>query len=113
MARYPNLVPPHLCKTPIDVYIDGEDLTPDGGPIQVVVKGLKCNYQDGGQTIINNEQEYVRISGNAYFSGDPFPQINHITQGKVEIFGEFRKIEQGRKHRNPDGTVNFTQIMIL
>lgn len=113
MAKYPNLVPKRLCKTPIEVTVYSEDLTEYGAPIEIIETNLLCNYQDGGQMVINKEQEYVRISGSAYFYGDPFPEVSNITSGEVYIFGEKRKIEQGIKSRNPDGTVNFTQLRLL
>ena len=114
MASYPQLVPKRLCKTPITVTIYGEGLTESGAPIVLVDEALLyCNYQDGGKAIMTNEQKYVRISGSAYFNGDPFPYIPNITGGEVVIFGEKRKIEQGIKGRNPDGTVNFVQLRLM
>ena len=62
---------------------------------------------------MTNNQKYIRISGNAYFNGDPFPDVTNITGGYVIIFDEERKIEQGKKHRDPDGTVNFTQLRLM
>lgn len=113
MAKYPDLVPERLCKTPITVTIYTEELTEDGAPVEIVNRTLNCNYQDGGQMVMTGTQEYVRISGSAYFYRDPFPEVSNITSGEVEIFGEKRKIEQGIKSRNPDGTVNFTQLRLM
>lgn len=114
MATYPQLVPKRLCKTPITVTIYGEDLTESGGP-QIVVDSasLLCNWQDGGHAVMTNEQKYIRISGKAYFNGDPFPDVSNITAGEVVIFGESRKIHEGIKGRNPDGTVNFVELRIM
>ena len=113
MAKYPELVPKWMCKTPIGVTLYGEGLDEDGAPEVRANVRLYCNYQDGGNAVMTNDQKYVRISGSAYFNGDPFPTISNIAGGYVEIFGETRKIDQGRKSRNPDGTVNFTQLRLL
>lgn len=113
MATYPKLVPPWLCKTPISVTIYGEGLTETGAPYTIADSDLLCNYQDGGQAVMTTEQKYVRISGSAYFDGDPFPEIENITGGDVVIFGEERKIQQGIKNRNPDGTVNNVRLLLM
>lgn len=110
MATYPQLVPKALCKTPINVTIYGEGLTKTGSPVKIVVNDLMCNYQDGGSAVMTNEQKYVRISGRAYFNGDPFPEVANITGGEVFVHNKTRLIESGRKGRNPDDTVNFVEI---
>lgn len=115
MAKWPDLVPKRLCKVPIHVALEQEGYDEDGAPVIALEADLLCNYQDKGQTVINSEQEYVKISGSAYFHGDPFPTITNIVGGWVHIFNEDepRKIESGEKGRNPDGTVNFTRIRIM
>ena len=113
MAKYPELVPKSLCKTPIEVSIYEEGLTKTGKPKTALTKSLFCNYQDKGETVVNKEQEYVRINGSAYFNGDPFEEVPNITGGEVVIFGVRRKIEQGIKNRNPDGTVNNVRLLLL
>ena len=113
MAKWPDLVPVRLCKTPIHVEIDAEGWDRDGAPVKAFIGDLLCNFQDGGQTAVNSEQEYIRTRGSAYFHGDPFPEIANITGGWVKVFEEERKIEQGIKGRNPDGTVNFVQLRLL
>ena len=56
------------------------------------------------------DQKIVEISGRAYFNGDIVPDISNITGGEGYIFDEKREIHQGFKRRNPDGTVNHTEI---
>ena len=110
MAVWPKLVP--LAKTPITVTIYEEGMTEDGGVIltDYVDVPLLCNWQDGGKTIMTEQQKYIRISGRAYFDGDPFQNISNITGGVATIFDEERLIADGRKARNPDGTVNYTEL---
>lgn len=108
--RYPELVPDWVCTTPITVIIESEELTEDGSPTETVIEGLKCNWQDGGKVYLTDEQRIVQVTGRAYFNGDICPTVSNITAGTAYIFGEKREIHQGFKRRNPDGTVNHTEI---
>ena len=118
--KYPDLVPDWVCTTPISLVIEGEGLTEDGEPIEIAIgdqssgdepqPSLMCNWQDGGKTVYTEEQKIIDISGRAYFNGDIVPTISNITGGYATIFDEVREIAQGFKRRNPDGTVNHTEI---
>lgn len=111
--KYPPLVPDKLCKTDIHVEIDTEDISEDGEPIQAFSDDLKCNYQDGGKCILTEEQKLIEVSGTALFNGDFCPGIPNITGGTATVHGVARRIGAGRKHRNPDGTVNYTELRLL
>ena len=93
---YPKLVPDSVCKTPIHIVIEEE--------------GLKCNWQDSAKTVLTGQQKYVRITGKALFNGDICPNVPVISSGYGIIFGERREICEGIKNRNPDGTVNYTEV---
>ena len=108
--RFPALVPPGVCTTPIRLVLTCEELTEDGAPAAAMEYEGFCNWQDGGQTELTPEQKYVRIRGRAYFPGDICPDLPEITGGYGVIFGEKRAIAAGIKARNPDGTVNFTEV---
>lgn len=108
--KYPELVPDWVCTTPIDVTIDSEELSEDGAPTETTIAGLMCNWQDGGSAVYTDEQKIIDVSGRAYFNGDICPSISNITAGTAVILGEVREIASGYKHRNPDGTVNHTEI---
>lgn len=109
--KYPKLVPAWVCTTPISITIEGEGLTREGEPVETVLDGLMCNWQDGGKTVYTQEQKVIDISGRAYFDGDIVPTMSNITGGTAVVFGETREILQGFKRRNPDGTVNHTEVM--
>lgn len=47
------------------------------------------------------------------FPGDICPELPVISGGKVTIFGVKRGIFQANKARNPDGTVNFTELRLI
>lgn len=108
--KYPDLVPTWVCTTPISITIEGEGLTEDGSPVETTLNSLKCNWQDGGKVLLTNEQKIIEVTGRAYFHGDICPTISNITAGTAVVFGEKREIAQGFKRRNPDGTVNHTEI---
>lgn len=111
--KYPCLVPKRLCKTDIHICIVREGLTEDGGPIPAFEADLKCNYQDTAKTVITAEGKQVQLSGVAMFPGDICPEFPVISGGKVTIFGVKRGIFQANKARNPDGTVNFTELRLI
>lgn len=108
--RYPDLVPDAVCKTPIRLVIEQEGLDEDGAPIEAFSFEGSCNWQDGGKVELTAEQKYVRITGRAYFNGDICPDVSNLTGGYGVIFGERRQIAEGIKARNPDGSVNYTEV---
>lgn len=108
--KWPQLVPDWACKVPIHIVIEQEGLTEDGGPMQELVDDLMCNWEDTAKTVLTAEQKYVRISGTAFFNGDIAPELPVISGGHAIIFGQKRDIMEGIKARNPDGTVNYTEV---
>ena len=108
--KYPNLVPDIVCKTPIHIVIEQDGLDEDGAPIEAFSADLLCNWQDSSNVVLTEQQKYVRITGRAYFNGDICPSVPVISSGYAVIFGERRQIAEGRKNRNPDGTVNNTEV---
>lgn len=107
--RFPELVPNWVCTIPITLTLESEGVGEDGEPSSFTLNGF-CNYQDGGQAVYTADQKVIEIKGRAYFNGDICPQLSNITGGEAQIFGEKREIHQGFKRRNPDGTVNHTEI---
>ena len=74
---------------------------------------LKCNFQDRAKTILTTEKKLVQITGTALFPGDIAPDFPTLSGGTVTVFGEERRIEQGMKARNLDGTVNYCQLEVV
>ena len=110
---YPCLVPAWACTTDIHISIVREGLTEDGGPIPAFEADLRCNYQDTVKTVLTAEGKQIQLSGVAMFPGDICPELPVISGGKVTIFGVKRDIFQANKARNPDGTVNFTELRLI
>lgn len=111
--KYPCLVPKRLCRTDIRVHLESEDTDSYGQPERVLDLDLKCNFQDRAKTILTAEKKLIQITGTAMLPGDIAPDFPTLSGGIVTIFGEERKIEQGMKARNPDGTVNYSQLEVV
>lgn len=113
--KYPKLVPEWVQSTAIYLEIETEGLSEDGEPSYIEIGSdelpLLCNYQDGGQVRLTDEQRVIDVSGRAYFDGDICPALSNITAGTAYIFGEKREILKGYKRRDPDGVVNHTEII--
>ena len=105
--KYPCLVPKRLCKTDISVAIDQEGLNKYGEPLKPV------EYQDKAKTVLTAEKKLIEITGTALFPGDICPELPVISGGSAVIFGAKRRILEGRKARNPDGTVNYTEVLLI
>lgn len=110
---YPKLVRKENCKTDIQVVLYGEGTTEDGEPIIALDTNLKCNYQDKAKRVLTAEKVIIQLTAKAYFVGDIAPDLAVISGGQVTVFGETRSIYQGTKVRNPDGTVNFTELEVM
>lgn len=111
--RYPCLVPKRFCKTDISLSFEREGLNDYGEPLEPVKYSGKCNYQDKARTVLTAEKKLVQITGTALFPGDICPELSVISSGEAAIFGVKRRIEQGRKARNPDGSVNYTEVQLI
>lgn len=111
--RYPCLVPKRLCKTKIHIEIEKEGLNDYGEPLEPVVFDGTCNYQDKARKVLTAEKKIVEITGSALFPGDICPELPVISGGDAYVFGVKRRIQQGTKARNPDGTVNYTEVMLI
>ena len=74
---------------------------------------LVCNFQDRARTILTAEKKLVEITGTAMFPGDIAPDCPTLSGGTVTVFGGMRRIVQGTKNRNPDGTVNFCTLEVI
>ena len=108
---YPKLI--RDCKTDIHVVLYEEGITEEGEPIVAVEGDFKCNYQDKAKRVLTTEKVLIQISAKAYFNGDIAPNLPVISGGYVTIFGEKREIYQGTKARNPNGSVNYTELEII
>lgn len=110
MTRWPQLVLPQFCKTDITVILDGEELNENGTSKQLLSWSGKCNYQDKAKRVWTSDKVFVEITGTCLIPGDIAPDLAVIPSGKVTVFDVERKLVLATKARNPDGSVNFTQL---
>lgn len=110
--NYPCLVPKRLCKTDITISFDREGLNEYGEPLETVNYSGKCNYQDKAKTVLTAEKKLVEITGTVLIPGDACPELPVISGGSAVVFGVEREIQQGTKARNPDGTANYTEVLL-
>lgn len=110
---YPKLVREENCKTDIHVILYNEETSEDGEPIIALEDDFKCNYQDKAKRVLTAEKVIIELTARAYFIGDIAPELPVISGGQITVFGETRRIYQGTKARNPDGTVNYTLLEIM
>ena len=91
---------------PVHVHLESEELDNKGRP--------KYSLDaDKAKTILTAEKKLVQITGTALFTGDIAPDMPSLSGGTVTVFGEERRIEQGCKNRNPDGTVNYCSLEVI
>lgn len=110
--NYPCLIPKQLCRTEISMKIEQEGLNDYGEPLETASYAGRCNYQDKAKTIYTNQKKQVVVTGKALIPGDICPELPTISGGHAIVFGEKRRIAQGTKARNPDGSVNFTEVYL-
>lgn len=112
--NYPSLVRPSVCQTSVDIVIYDEGLTEDGSPVIIFdSNGLYCNYQDKVKSVLTAQKKTVQCNGVILISGDIVPDSPTISGGYAVINGVKRDIVLGIKARNPDGTVNFTELDVI
>lgn len=111
--KYPRLVPDRICTTSCSVELTTEGTDKDGAPVTAFeAENLKCNYQDRARTYLDKEKKMVRITGKALFNGDLCPDLAVISGGTFTVNGVTRKVLEGTKARDPDGTVNYTELIL-
>lgn len=110
--KYPCLIQKRFCKADIEVEIAREGRNKYGEPFEPVKWKGKCNYQDKGKKVLTAQKELIQLSGCVLIPGDIAPELPVITGGTVKVFGVSRRIYEGAKARNPDGTVNYTKLEV-
>lgn len=109
--KWPCLVKEVFCKTDISLDLEQEGVNTYGEPLETVHYEGKCNYQDSAKRILTDQKKIVQITGVALFPGDICPELSVISGGIAVVHGVKRRIIKGTKARNPDNTVNYTEVM--
>lgn len=106
---FPCLILKQFCKTQLTVFLESEELNEDGEPlVQIEWKG-KCNYQEKTKRIYKSDKSYITVNATCLIPSDIEPKFNGGS-GYAYVDGVKREIASFAKVRNPDGTVNYTQI---
>ena len=93
--------------------IDPGGLDKYGEPFPPIIFDGKCNYQDKAKNVLTAEKKLIQINGTVFFPGDIAPELPTISGGTVTVNGEERRIIQGIKARNPDGTCNYCRLDVV
>lgn len=114
MSVWPELVPAWACNAKITVMLfNGKNA--DGEETYREVYSGRCNYSEKSKSVLDSQKRQVLLAGTALISGDIAPGSD--LSGEVEIsIGDAklkRRILQGSRARNLDGTVNFTQLELI
>lgn len=121
---WPKLV--RGAKTPVRVVITSEDPNEYGERPIILDKSFLCNYQDSATVKYSADKQAPTVTGKLFIDGDILKVedgvLNYVDgveaksevviSGYVVIFGRRCKIVIGRKARNLDGSVNYTQIEV-
>ncbi len=62
---------------------------------------------------VKSDKQTIKLTAQAYFIGDIAPDVANLTNGELTVNGVTRRIYQGEKARNPDGTVNYTRLDLV
>lgn len=111
--KYPCLIPKRLCKTPVHVHLESEELSNLGEPKYSTDADLMCNFQDKAKTILTVEKKLIQITGTALFPGDIAPDMPSLSGGSLTVFGPGAPDPAGMQNRNPDGTVNYCSLEVV
>ena len=108
---YPRLV--RIAKTPVHVELFSAECNEYGERETAVDGDFFCNRQSGGEITYGEQRQRIQLSGTLLFDGDICPDCDNPVDGKVKLGEtEFRAVRI-QKHRNPDGTVNYTRIDVI
>ena len=110
MNKFPNLVLPQFCKTPITLLLNKEEVSEDGEPIQALKIETFCNFQGSAKRIYTDKETFIQVNAVCLFCGDIAPELAEISNGIAIVNDVKRNIITGRKSRNPDNSVNFCEV---
>lgn len=109
---WPKLVPDAVCKTRIQI-VWTSGVTADGAPAETTAYTGRCNYSEKSREILDAERKLVRLEAVALIPGDPLPGQDISGAAVIGSDGIRRRIYRASRARNPDGTVNFTQLELM
>lgn len=109
--KWPDLVKPWACKVPVTVRLIGE-IGEDSAPTEHDPIETMCSFSEKQKQVLDAQRRMVTLEGTLLFPGDLAPDVAELA-GTVEINGRRWTIYRGSRARNPDGSVNFTQLEVM
>ena len=109
--KWPELVQPWACKTPVTVRLTG-GIGEDGAPVELAPIETLCSFSEQQKQVLDAQRRMVTLEGTLLFPGNLAPDAAELA-GTVEIGGRRWDIYRASRGRNPDGSVNFTQLELM
>lgn len=94
--------------TPVTIHIT-DGFTEDGKPVEALTYTGKCNYSEKAKTVRQSDGTLVQLAASLTIGGDIAPEVP-VLAGNVEVSGRTWSIATAGRPRNPDGTVNHTEL---
>ena len=110
--KWPELVPAGVCTTPIKVVVT-DGINENGTPKQAAVFEGMCNYSEKSKNVLGEERRLITLKATALFPGDIAPGKDIAGKAIINNGTATRRIYRSSRGRNPDGTVNFTQLELM
>lgn len=107
--KYPKLVLPCTCTTPVKITLTGDN-DENGEPAVIKTITTNCNRQTKVQNVQQGERYTQKIKTILLFDG-ALAKTDRELKGYVSFAVDCKiNILSGFMARNPDGTVNYTQL---
>ena len=102
------------CSIPVTLELDQPGRVDEyGEPLARLKVETLCRYQDSARTDLTDKKALTQISGTVVIPGDVAPDLPVISGGKATIFGVKRTIQSGQKVRYSDGSVLYTEVILI
>lgn len=113
MAKKLPDIPDFLMSTPCNIVIESSGVSEDGEPIAAVKWSGNCRYSNKARESLDGNNKKLTILGAIQIKGDIAPALPAITGGTIEVGGAKFRIKEGKRSRNPDGSVHHTTLELI
>lgn len=110
MSVYPKLILPQFTKTEVRIISESDEYDENGSPKTLLDATFKCNFQAGNKRIVDEKHSTIERVSTLYLDGDV---LGDVASGECFIYDKKYKIKNIIKARNPDGTINFTELELI